>query len=146
MLNTDSAMFHIGLIPSRWYNDILSTPQEEYNQGFGYAKKAINLALQLGEEDELNELLLDWINKKERKIRDSRLEDETLNISNPYQIRTKGAPKKRLKSVLEIISNTNNKNQCNNNSDKDVVNQGRYICSTCKNIGHNARTCELKKK
>ncbi|CAG8704343.1 18673_t:CDS:2 [Gigaspora rosea] len=35
--------------------------QVKYNQGFGYAKRAVNLALETGHENELNELLLGWI-------------------------------------------------------------------------------------
>ncbi|CAG8794855.1 22191_t:CDS:1, partial [Gigaspora margarita] len=53
------------------------------NQGFGYAKKAIDLALQLGQEDKLNMLLLDWIKEKETEIYDKQLDHE-ISISNPY--------------------------------------------------------------
>ncbi|CAB4442956.1 unnamed protein product [Rhizophagus irregularis] len=151
------AMFHIGLIPARWYNsETTNDPQKEaaitifskksssddrefvyehpiepnfdilneirnvqmfsetvkqnlshkvkYNQGIRYAKKAVNLALEMGCEDELNKLLQDWIKVKERTIRDnlSKSNKENLpNISNPRLVRTKGAPKKRVKSALE---------------------------------------------
>ncbi|CAB4382816.1 unnamed protein product [Rhizophagus irregularis] len=70
----------------------------------GYAKKAVNLALEMGCEDELNKLLQNWIKVKERTIRDnlSKSNKENLpNISNPRQVRTKGAPKKCVKSTLE---------------------------------------------
>lgn len=43
----------------------------KYNQGIGYAKKAVNLALETGCEDELNKLLQDWIKVKERTIQAS---------------------------------------------------------------------------
>jgi len=154
LLNSDKAMFHIGLIPARWYNEITLDPQEEaaiaicskkyngefkyehqiqtnfdglnkircvqvfsesvkqnlshkakYNQGFGYAKRAINLALEIGCENELNSLLQCWIKEKEKEIDDKNKNEsnkENLpDISNPYQTRTKGAPKKRMKSALE---------------------------------------------
>jgi hypothetical protein len=165
MLNSDKAMFHIGLIPARWYNsETTNDPQKEaaitifskksssddrefvyehpiepnfdilneirnvqmfsetvkqnlshkvkYNQGIGYAKKAVNLALEMGCEDELNKLLQDWIKVKERTIRDnlSKSNKENLpNISNPRQVRTKGAPKKRVKSALENTTKYHNK-------------------------------------
>ena len=108
MTNSDEAMFHIGLIPDRWYNekalnyqkepavticrkhatncvdpmyehqiasdfnllhDIRHTQafsenakqnlshQAKYNQGFGYAKRAIGISLDMGCEDELNGIL-----------------------------------------------------------------------------------------
>ena len=157
MLNSDKAMFHVGLIPARWYNnETINDPQKEvaitifsqklssddaepvyehqiepnfdtlneirnlqifsetvrqnlshkvkYNQGIGYAKKAVDLALEMGCENELNKILQDWIKSKERIICDnlSKSNKENLpNISNPHQVRTKGAPKKRIKSTLE---------------------------------------------
>ena len=71
--------------------------QAKYNQGFGYAKKAIGLALETGCEDELNKMLQRWIREKERETHFRQLEtnkENLLNISNPYQARTKGAPRK----------------------------------------------------
>ncbi|RIA88319.1 hypothetical protein C1645_739483 [Glomus cerebriforme] len=145
MLNLDKAMFYIGLIPDRWYNERFSNFQEEpaiticsgknkpiyehqirldfsllheirhiqafsetvkqnlsnqakYNQGFGYAKKAIGLALEIGCEDELNKMLQGWIREKER----SRIGKENLpEINNLYKICTKGVPRKCMKNVLE---------------------------------------------
>ena len=152
-------MFHIGLIPARWYNSnaMIFDPQKEaaiticgnknvsnsdefiyehqietnfdtlnkirhiqvfsetvkqnlshkakYNKDFRYAKKAINLALEIGCENELNSLLQCWIKEKEKEIDDKNKNEsnkENLpDISNPYQTRTKGAPKKRMKSALE---------------------------------------------
>ncbi len=81
------------------------TRQVKYNQGFGYAKRAIDLALEIGCEDDLNNLLQNWIKKKEKKRIDNLKSDsnnENLpNISNPHQTHMKGAPKKRVKSALE---------------------------------------------
>ncbi|CAG8756803.1 2625_t:CDS:2, partial [Gigaspora rosea] len=114
------------------------------NQGFGYAKKAIDLALQLGQEDELNTLLLDWIKEKETEIYDKQL-DHKISISNPYQVHTKGARKKCLKSALDDVSNAIANKQCNSKTDKDIGGQGKRVCSNCKSTGHNARTCDLKK-
>ncbi|CAG8776840.1 18379_t:CDS:1, partial [Gigaspora margarita] len=109
----------------------------KYNQGFGYAKKAIDLALQLGQENELNTLLLDWIKEKETEIYDKQLDHE-ISISNPYQVHTKGAQKKHLKSALDDISNAIANKQCNSKTDKDIGGQGKYVCSNCKSTGHNA--------
>ena len=171
MFNSKMAMFHIGLIPSRWYSDIFSSTQEElaitvcgkkyasddgkivhehqirtnfdvlneirhtqlfsetvkqnlsrkakYNEGFGYAKRAIGLSLELRCEDEINEILQGWIRKKEIEIRDKQLgciigsKENLPNISNPHQVRTKGAPKKRVKNALESTTtkHSNKKNR-----------------------------------
>ena len=155
MLSSEKAMFHIGLIPARWYvNEIICTFQEEaaitvcskkdggksvyehkikidfdmlneirntqvfsetvkqnlsrqvkYNQGFGYAKRAVDLALEIGCENELNKLLQSWIKEKEKEKSESNKENLP-SISNPHQTRTKGAPKKkRIKGALENTSN-----------------------------------------
>ncbi|PKK70398.1 hypothetical protein RhiirC2_711936 [Rhizophagus irregularis] len=119
---------------------------------------------------------LSWIRKKEIEIRDRQLEriigskENLPNISNPHQTRTKGAPKKRVKNALEntTIKYSNNKNrqdikklndkhheksikelnkQPRNELQREIsIHQTRYICSYCKGSGHNARSCELKKK
>src|SRR6266498_3861545 len=84
------------------------TRQVKYNQGFGYAKRIIDLALEIGCEDDLNNLLQNWIKKKEKERIDNLKSDsnnENLsNISNPHQTHTKGASKKRVKSALEDIT------------------------------------------
>ncbi|CAG8603631.1 9906_t:CDS:2, partial [Diversispora eburnea] len=147
MFNLDKAMFYIGLISSRWYNDVTFNPQKEfaitirskesetddksiyehqirtnfdilnefrntqlfsetvranlshkakYNLGFGYAKQAIGLALEMGYEDELNMILRNWISekKRERQPECTSNKENLPNISNPYQTRTKGTSKK----------------------------------------------------
>ncbi|KAF0530101.1 protein far-red impaired response 1 isoform x3 [Gigaspora margarita] len=159
MLNSDKAMFHIGLIPARWYNEITSNSQDEaaisiinkknlldsnepvyehqiemnysflneirqtqiisdtvkqnlnfrvkYNQGFGYAKKAVELALETGLENELNKLLQNWIKKTEKKFYCDLNESSKENlpdISNPYLTSTKSASRKHIKSALEDSS------------------------------------------
>ncbi|CAB4446667.1 unnamed protein product [Rhizophagus irregularis] len=153
MFNSDMAMFHIGLIPARWYSDVFSSTQEElavtvcgkkyasddqvlmnfdilneirhtqlfsetvkqnlyrkakYNEGFGYAKRAIGLSLELRCENEINEILQSWIRKKEIGSKEN-----LPNISNLHHTRTKGAPKKRVKNALEntTIKYSNNKNR-----------------------------------
>ncbi|CAB5366255.1 unnamed protein product [Rhizophagus irregularis] len=228
MFNSDMAMFHIGLIPARWYSDVFSSTQEElavtvcgkkyasddgklvyehqvltnfdilneirhtqlfsetvkqnlsrkakYNEGFGYAKRAIGLSLELRCENEINEILQSWIRKKEIEIRNRQLgriigsKENLPNISNPHQTRTKGASKKRVKNALEntTIKYSNNKNrqdikklndkhheksikepnkQPRNELQREIsIHQTKYICSYCKGSGHNARSCELKKK
>src|SRR6266542_1970660 len=74
----------------------------KYNKGFGYAKKAINLALEMGCEDELNELLQRWIRDKEKENKKVSDKENLLNINNPYKTRTKGAPKKCLKRIKNV--------------------------------------------
>ncbi|PKC08875.1 hypothetical protein RhiirA5_375906 [Rhizophagus irregularis] len=117
----------------------------KYNEGFGYAKRAIGLSLELRCENEINEILQSWIRKKEIEIRDRQLgciiesKKNLPNISNPHQTCIKGALKKHVKNTLEntTIKYSNNKNR------QDIK---KYICSYCKGSGHNARSCELKKK
>ncbi|CAG8597395.1 9900_t:CDS:2 [Cetraspora pellucida] len=78
--------------------------QIKYNQGLGYAKKAVDLALETGYENELNKLLRDWINETERKMSYNLNESNNKNLSNitnPYLTRMKDASKKCLKSILE---------------------------------------------
>ncbi|PKY59220.1 hypothetical protein RhiirA4_481795 [Rhizophagus irregularis] len=80
--------------------------QVKYGQGLGYAKKALNLALENGCENELNRPLQHWIKDKEKEIyvnqENESNKENLLNISNPYKTRTKGTPKKkRIKSTLE---------------------------------------------
>ncbi|PKY63492.1 hypothetical protein RhiirA4_492629, partial [Rhizophagus irregularis] len=147
-----------------------------YNEGFGYAKRAIGLSLELRCENEINEILQSWIRKKEIEIRDRQLgriigsKENLPNISNPHQTRTKGTSKKRVKNALEntTIKYSNNKNkqdikklndkhheksikelnkQPRNELQREIsIHQTKYICSYCKGSGHNARSCELKKK
>ncbi|CAB4490355.1 unnamed protein product [Rhizophagus irregularis] len=141
----------------------------KYNEGFGYAKKAIGMSLELGCENEINEILQSWIRKKEREICDKQqgctigFKENLPNISNPHQARTKGAPKKRVKNALKntTIKYNNNKNRQdmmklnvkapNKQSRSELqpeipIRQTKYICSYCKGNGHNTRSCELKKK
>ncbi|CAG8750280.1 7463_t:CDS:2, partial [Racocetra fulgida] len=76
----------------------------KYNQGFGYAKKVVELALETGYENKLNKLLQDWIKETERKIHYNLNEpdkENLPNISNPYLTHTKDVPKKRIKSAFE---------------------------------------------
>ncbi|CAB4420628.1 unnamed protein product [Rhizophagus irregularis] len=80
--------------------------QVKYGQGLGYAKKALNLALENGCENELNRPLQHWIKDKEKEIyvnqENESNKENLLNISNPYKTRTKGTPKKKhIKSTLE---------------------------------------------
>ncbi len=49
----------------------------KYNQGFGYTKRAINLALKIGCENKLNSLLQYWIKEKKKEI-----DDKNKNKSN----------------------------------------------------------------
>ena len=81
--------------------------QVKYNQGFGYAKRAVDLALEIGCENELNKILQNWIKEKEKEKSGSNKENQPI-ISNSYQMCTKGALKKHIKSALE---NTTTKQQ-----------------------------------
>ncbi|CAG8780041.1 17000_t:CDS:2, partial [Cetraspora pellucida] len=87
-------------------------------------ERAINLALQMGCKDEINQILQHWIKEKEKKICDEQLEDELEFskenrpcISNPYQTRIKGAQKKH-KNILNDVTKDHKKiiQQQNNKS------------------------------
>ncbi|RHZ59905.1 hypothetical protein Glove_360g110 [Diversispora epigaea] len=133
MFNSDKAMFHIGLIPSRWYNDVTFNPQKEFaitirskesetddksiyehqiRTNFDILNEfPIGLALEMGYEDELNTILRNWISekKRERQPECTSNKENLPSISNPYQTRTKGAPKKRLKNALEDVTKNQHK-------------------------------------
>ena len=177
MLASDKAMFHIGLISKRWYNEITNETQEvaitvcnkksasdgseavyeyqietnfnilneirctqvysetvkhnlsrqaKYNQGFGYAKRAIDLAFEMGCESDLNGLLQNWITEKEKERSDNQESESNKEnvpkISNPHKTRTKGAPKtpkKRVKSNLEVTTARHHKCIITKNSQQD---------------------------
>ncbi|EXX66271.1 hypothetical protein RirG_125430 [Rhizophagus irregularis DAOM 197198w] len=196
-------MFHIGLIPDRWYNEKFPDFQEEpaiaiysekntvnptllheihhtqafsetakqnlshkakYNQGFGYVKKAIRLALEIGCTDELNGMLQRWIREKENETRSRQLEidkENLPNISNPYQTRIKGAPRKHIKNALEDnqkqklsgSASTQRSQYLQKSMDRARTCPGqpkkaadiKNVQHCCKGIGHNARRCKLKK-
>src|SRR6266536_4053794 len=102
----------------RSYDVMCQQWKAKYNEGFGYAKRAIGLSLELSCENEINEILQSWIRKKESEISDRQLgraigsKENLPNVSNPHQARTKGAPKKRVKNALENITiKYNNKNR-----------------------------------
>ena len=80
--------------------------QAKYNQGFGYAKRAIGISLDMGCEDKLNGILQSWIKEKEKEKQSETLtcnsnKENLPNVSNPYRTRTKGIPRKRVENALE---------------------------------------------
>ncbi|CAG8709407.1 8951_t:CDS:2 [Gigaspora margarita] len=83
--------------------------------------------------------------EKETKIYNKQL-DHKISISNSYQVHTKGAQKKYLKSALDDVFNAIANKQYNSKTDKDIGDQIKYVCSNCKSTRHNDRTCDLKKK
>ncbi|CAG8823953.1 29957_t:CDS:2, partial [Gigaspora margarita] len=118
------------LIDSQDYN------LEDNNKSKNVVAKFVKDDYESNQEDELNTLLLDWIKEKKTEIYDKQLDHE-ISISNPYQVYTKGARKKHLKSALDDISNAIANKQCNSKTDKDIGSQGKYVCSNCKSTRHN---------
>uniref|UniRef100_U9SYN6 Uncharacterized protein n=1 Tax=Rhizophagus irregularis (strain DAOM 181602 / DAOM 197198 / MUCL 43194) TaxID=747089 RepID=U9SYN6_RHIID len=123
------------------------------------------MSLELGCENEINEILQSWIRKKEREIRDKQqgctigFKENLPNISSPHQARTKGAPKKRVKNALEntTIKYNNNKNRQdmmklnvkapNKQSRSELqpeipIRQTKYICSYCKVVNLKRKVLE----
>ncbi|CAB4491542.1 unnamed protein product [Rhizophagus irregularis] len=174
--NIHEAMFHIGLIPDRWtdfslLHEIHHTQafsetakqnlshKAKYNQGFGYMKKAIRLALEIGCTDELNGMLQRWIREKENETRSRQLEidkENLPNISNPYQTRIKGAPRKHIKNALEDnqkqklsgSASTQRSQYLQKSMDRARTCPGqpkkaadiKIVQHCCKGIGHNAHS------
>ena len=59
-------------------------------------------------------------------------------IEEPLEHIAKGRPaNKRLKSSVKISSK-----RIDNKFGKENANRKKYVCSKCKEIGHNARTCK----
>jgi len=100
--NTLNKIYHIQIFSETVKQNL--SHKTKYNKGFRYAKKAINLALEMGCEDELNELLQHWIRDKEKKNKKVSDKKNLLNINNPYKIYTKGTPKKHMKSAVKDVT------------------------------------------
>jgi len=71
----------------------------------------------------------------------------TDQIKNPLEHVAKGRPaNNRLKSSVEISKkrggNNTGKENSVMNAQNDKVNRKEYVCSRCKEVGHNARTCK----
>ena len=60
----------------------------------------MDLAIETNSDEELNRMLRQWIAQK-KVISLSDEKDKPVIIINPEHVRTKGAPKKRIKSALE---------------------------------------------
>ena len=64
-------------------------------------------------------------------------------IKNPLEHVVKGRPANtRLKSSLEIHKKRGGNIGKENLAQNDKVNRKEYVCSKCKEVGHNARTCK----
>ncbi|CAB5348896.1 unnamed protein product [Rhizophagus irregularis] len=142
--------------------------KNEYAILTGLSRKASQLAIEDG-DDELKDFLNKFIEKrkKNREMQESnrrlRTIDNVVNknvrsaeingkivfeangrvyatdeINEPLEHIAKGRPaNKRLKSSIEISGKSSG-----NILGKENANKKEYVCSKCKEIGHNARTCK----
>jgi len=67
----------------------------------------------------------------------------TDQIKNPLEHIAKGRPANtRLKSSLEIHKKRGGNIGKENLAQNDKANRKEYVCSKCKEVGHNSRTCK----
>jgi len=144
--------------------------KSQYAMLTGLSRDATRLALEDG-DNELKTLLTNYIKKRkaEREENENRKrlnaientidinndhEEQVLfesedrvyttdQIKNPLEHVAKGRPANtRLKSSLEIHKKRGGNIGKENLAQNDKVNRKEYVCSKCKEVGHNARTCK----
>lgn len=124
ILITDLHIFNQIRIPNTFTADIKQCLQRKvkYAHGFGKMKKALNLALDLGCEDEIIDIINRFIDQKKNTINDTTNESECMQILDPIVQKRRGRPpNKRIKSSSESNSrHVNTKNSAINPSDPNL--------------------------
>ena len=127
VLITDLRIFNQLRIPETFTANVKQCLQRKvkYAYGFGKMKKALNLALDLGCEDEIIDMINGFINcKKNATIEDTNNEneEENLQILDPIVQKRRGRPpNKRIKSASESNSrHVSTKNSAINPSDPNL--------------------------
>ncbi|RIB09079.1 hypothetical protein C2G38_2044622 [Gigaspora rosea] len=151
---------------SRMHDAKVINKKVRYANGFGKMKKALNIALDLGYEEELINMITRFINlmtsTENNNSESNPFEVEEMMILDLLVIKHRGQPPtKRLKSSSELqgykglvqnyqamnpqdpnirmpLSNVN-ANNVNNNIEES---KRKYVCNVCGGSGHNARTCK----
>ena len=107
--------------------------KRKFGELFGLGRKIITDVIEDGDEEAYNEVLefLQSIQQRRQRILcDSNVNVNIVGIQNPVARTQKGRPKlKRTKGALEESSN-----------------KSQYKCKTCKQLGHNSKTCKGKGK
>lgn len=108
--------------------------KRKFGELFGLGRKIITDVIEDGDEETYNEVLefLQSIQQRRQRILhdNNNVNVNIVGIQNPLARNPKGYPKlKRTKGALEESSN-----------------KSQYKCKTCKQLGHNSKTCKGKGK
>jgi len=167
LLVADLHIFNQLRAPETFTTDIRQRVQRKakYAYGFGKMKKALNLALDLGCENEFIDMVNGFIDRKKSDIDNTNDENkENLSVSDPLVRKRRGRPPhKRIKSALENAHHSTKNSAFNppdpnlqssskiplhthdvNNHEQDDdmsenTSKRKYICKVCGESGHNAR-------
>ncbi|RIB22429.1 hypothetical protein C2G38_2033603 [Gigaspora rosea] len=132
-------------------------------------KKALNIALDLGCEDEMISMFTRFVEQKKTILEGSNNENtqfnqfENITVNDPLVTKHRGRPPiKRLKSSSETQDHTglmhsnhainsqdpnlriSLSNISSNNSATIEESKRKYVCNICGEVGHNAHTCRQK--
>ena len=125
VLATDLHIFNQLRVPDTFTMDVKQCLQRKvkYAYGFGKMKKALNLALDLGCENEIIDMVNGFIDRKKNDIEDVNGENEEANLQilDPLVQKRRGRPaNKRIKSSSESNSRYVTKNSAINPSDPNL--------------------------
>ncbi|CAB4438145.1 unnamed protein product [Rhizophagus irregularis] len=163
-MESNFAKFHINMIPERWYKEHLQSDLTKINNS-----PAVTLGsehnvhdVNKSERDQLIDVDFTQTNIFNQRYQSLTIQRQaffkkksaeingkivfevngrvyaTNEINEPLEHIARGRPaNKRVKSSIEISGK-----RSGNISGKENANKKEYVCSKCKEIGHNARTCK----
>ncbi|CAG8555629.1 22495_t:CDS:2 [Gigaspora rosea] len=121
-----------------------------YANGFGKMKKALNVALDLGYDDELINIINQFINRKRSIIANnskpvtkrlkssSECQNYKALIHSYYTINSQDS-NLRIPLAPLVNNDSNDGHALNNNIEKPCnKSKRRYLCNVCSGVGHNA--------
>ncbi|CAG8775959.1 9858_t:CDS:2, partial [Cetraspora pellucida] len=153
-------------------NQQAANKKARYANRFGRMKKALNIALDLGCEEELIYVMSSFINQKKSAIENIDNENiqpgesQQIIVMDPLVVKHRGRPSiKRLKSFSEsydhkkLVHDVTNLQDPNlemppsnidlnsyviDNNANELCHEGKrkYVCNLCGGVGHNSRTCK----
>jgi len=128
-------------------------PKQKYGFGMGYAKKALNLAIQADKVDEFVNQLEYFIENVKVKLSDQEngVFIHIVHIGDPLQVQHKGRQPNRYKSCgeplkkkgryIRDISNIINKDNNENVGANQECKKRERHCKKCNQVGHYAPRC-----